>query len=160
MRMNPLREHMVDDGLAGRPHDQRLLEQLAAAMGDDRDLGREAFDVLRFLLQKALRDEEREVRIARAGLLDAPIELVAQQLPDAEAVGTKHHRAAHRRIIRQLGAQDDVVVPSREILAARDNFFFVWFFCGHQLARPMRIVRGFSLRILSTGINVQATGDT
>ena len=91
MRMNPLREHVIDDGLAGRPHDQRLLELLAAAMGDDRDLGREAFDVLGLFLQEALRDEERKVGVARAGLFDAAIELVAQHLPDAEAVGTKHH---------------------------------------------------------------------
>src|SRR5579863_9681723 len=99
MRMNPLPEHVVDDGLAGGTNNQRLLQQLAAAMRDDRDLRREAFDMLRFLLKKAFRDEKREVGVARAGLLDAPIELVAQQFPDAEAIGTKDHAAAHRRII-------------------------------------------------------------
>ena len=88
-------------------------------MRDDRELGREALDVLRFLLQEALRDEQREVRVARAGLLDAAIELVAQSLPNRKTVRTKHDASAHRRVIRQLRAQADVVVPRGEILAAR-----------------------------------------
>ena len=57
MGMDPLREHVIDDGLRGRTHDQRLFELLAAAMRDHRQFGREAFDVLGFLLNEALRDE-------------------------------------------------------------------------------------------------------
>src|SRR5713101_7500357 len=99
-------------------------------MGDDRDLGRKALDVLRFLLQEALRDEEREVGVARTGLLDAAVEFVAQILPDREAVGAENDTSAHRRIIGEFGAQDDVVVPGGEILAARSYFLFV-LFLGH-----------------------------
>ena len=130
MGMNPLREHVVDDRFGGRPHDQRLFEFLAAAMRDHRNFGRETLDVLRLLLQEALRDEQREIGVARAGLLDAPVELVAQLLPDREAVGPKDDTSAHRRVVRQFGAKDEIVVPGGEILAARSDFFLVLLF-GH-----------------------------
>ena len=148
---------MVDDRLGGRTHDQRLLQLLAAAMRDDRELGREALDVLRLLLQKALRDEQREVGVARAGLLDAPVELVAQRLPNRESVGPKHDASAHRRIVRQFGAQADVVVPRGEILAARRYFLFVllwWFFRHSSCVTIVTIVNWYSLRIKSAGINL------
>ena len=77
MRMNPLREKMVDDRLGGRTHDQRLFQFLAAAVRHDRDLGRKSFDVLRFFFQKALRNEERKISVAGAGFLDSAVELVA-----------------------------------------------------------------------------------
>ena len=105
------------------PHDQRLFELLAAAVGDDGELGGKTLDVLRLFLQKALRDEQREVRVARAGLLDAFVELVAQRFPNRKTVGPKHDTSAHRRVVGQLGAQADVVVPRGEILAARRYFF-------------------------------------
>src|SRR5579864_2803587 len=38
-----------------------------------------------FLQKEALRDEEREIGVARTGLLDAAVEFVAQILPDREA---------------------------------------------------------------------------
>src|SRR6266851_1379912 len=98
-------------------------------MGDDRDLGRKALHVLRFLLQEALRDEG----VARAGLLDAAVEFVAQILPNREAVGAEDDTSAHRRIISEFGAQDDVVIPGGEILAARRYFLFVLFVSHHEL---------------------------
>src|SRR4029077_7157717 len=96
-------------------------------MSYDRDLRREAFNMLRLFFQEALRDEQRKVSVARAGLLDALVELVAERLPNRKTVGAKHDASAHRRIIRQLRAQADVVVPRRKILAARGYFFVVLF---------------------------------
>ena len=46
---------MADDGLGGRAHDKRLFELLAAGVGDDGALGREALDVLSLLRKKRLR---------------------------------------------------------------------------------------------------------
>src|SRR5581483_11860782 len=79
---------------------------------------------------KALRDEEREVGVARAGALDAAVELVAQRLPDRETVGTEDDTAAHRRIVGKFGARDYFVVPGGEVLAARSDLLFV-LFVGH-----------------------------
>ena len=157
MRSDPLREHVVDDRLGGRPHDQRLLELLAAAVRDDRELGRKPLDVLRLLLQEALRDEQREVRVARAGLLDALVELVAQRLPNRKTVGTKHDASAHRRVVGQLGAQADVVVPRGEVLAAGRHLLvvlFCLFFCHSCCVTIAIIVNWYSLRIKSAGINL------
>ena len=47
--LHPLGEVAVDDRLAGGPHDDGLLELLAAAVGDDGQLGAEALDVLGLL---------------------------------------------------------------------------------------------------------------
>ena len=44
--LHPLGHVLVDDRLGGRPDDDRLLELLAAAVGDHGELGAEALDVL------------------------------------------------------------------------------------------------------------------
>src|SRR6266481_3502461 len=102
-------------------------------MSYDRDLRREALNVLRLFFQEALRDEQRKVRVARAGLLDALVELVAERLPNRKTVRAEHDASAHRRIIRELRAQADVVVPRSKVLAAR-GYFFVVLFLRHRLA--------------------------
>ena len=47
--LHPFGEEGVDHRLAGGAHDDRLFELLAPAVGDDRELGAEALDVLGFL---------------------------------------------------------------------------------------------------------------
>ena len=64
--LHPLGHELADDGLARRPHDDRLVELLAARDGDDRELGAEPLDVLRLALEVRLRDEQREVGVLRA----------------------------------------------------------------------------------------------
>ena len=66
MALHPLGEEAVDHRLAGGPHDERLLELLAAAVGDHGQLGGEALDVLGLALQEGLGDEEREVGVLGA----------------------------------------------------------------------------------------------
>ena len=85
--LHPLGEHRVDDRLGRGPNDQRLVELLAAAVRDDGDFGREAFDVLRLLGEEALRDEQREVRVLVARRLEHVVERALHPLPDAVAVG-------------------------------------------------------------------------
>ena len=55
--LHPLGIHRVDDGLRRRTYDQRLLKVSPARVGDDGQLWLEPLDVLRFLLDEALRDE-------------------------------------------------------------------------------------------------------
>src|SRR5882672_9260384 len=113
-------------------------------MSYDCDLRREALDMLRLFFQEALRDEQRKVRVARAGLLDALVELVAERLPNRKAVGAKHDASAHRRVVRQLRAQADVVVPRGKVLAAR-GYFLVVLFLRHSSCGSIVVIVNCSL---------------
>ena len=114
--LDPLGHVLADDRLAGGPHDDGLLELLAAGMGDDRQLGAEALDVLGLAAQVALGDEQREVGVLGAGRLDAGVDLGLHPLPDAVAVRADDHRAPHRAVLGQLGLGQHVLVPAREVV--------------------------------------------
>ena len=75
----------ADHGLRRGPDGERLLQLLAAADRHPGALRREALDVLLLLLQEALGDEEREVGVDVAGLLDAPVHVRLHVLPDARS---------------------------------------------------------------------------
>ena len=79
--LNPLGEEVADDGLRRRPDDVRLFQFLAAGDGHHRQFRREAFHVLGFLLQKALRNQQRKIDVLVAGGLEAVVELALEQLP-------------------------------------------------------------------------------
>src|ERR687891_2109406 len=94
--LHPLREHRVDDRLRRRSHDEVFLELLPSSVRDDGRLRREALNVLRLLVQEALGNEEREVRVLMAGSLEHVIERALHALPNAVTRRTNHHAAAHR----------------------------------------------------------------
>jgi hypothetical protein len=56
-----------------------------------------------------------------AGLLEAAVHLLLNQFPDAVTVGLDDHAAAYRRVVHQIGLQDDVGIPLGKILVARRN---------------------------------------
>mmetsp|Transcript_13836 Transcript_13836/g.24500 ORF Transcript_13836/g.24500 Transcript_13836/m.24500 type:complete len:293 (-) Transcript_13836:313-1191(-) len=114
---HPLRKHVVHDRLAGRPHHQRLLQVLTATLGDQSQLGRKAFHVVRLLLNERIRDELREVTVGVPRLLETPVQKALQSLPNGEAVGTDNHRAAHWAIVSQLSTLHYVQVPSAIVFA-------------------------------------------
>ena len=91
--LDPLGEEVADDGLRRRPDHVRLFQLLAAGDRHHRQLGREAFDVLGFLVQKTLRDEQRKIDVLMAGGLEAIVQLALQQLPHGVAVGLDDHAA-------------------------------------------------------------------
>src|SRR5204863_4120079 len=74
-------------------------------------------DVLGLAVEVALRDEQREVSVLRAGRPDAGVHLLLDAFPQRPPVRPDHHRAAHRTVVGQLGLGDDVLVPAREVLA-------------------------------------------
>jgi hypothetical protein len=125
VRADPLGHHLADDRLRGRPDDQRLLELLAAGVGDDRQLRRETLDVLGLALQVARRDQQREVGVEVTGLLDAPVDVGLQQLPHPVSVGADYHCAPDRAAVDQLALEDDLVVPGGEVLALRGYSMFI-----------------------------------
>ncbi len=150
--LNPLGEHRIDDRLGRRPHHQRLLQgrrridhhgaraglsrRLETRVGHEGHLLGEALHVLRFLGQEALRNEQREVGVAVARRLEHVVQGALHQLPNAVAVGADHHAAADRRIVRQLGLHDDVVVPGAEVLRARRDSLCL----RHVLSDPVQRV--------------------
>ena len=93
IRLNPVAIRIPDDRFGRRPHDQRLFQFLPAGMRNDRDFRSKAFDVLRFLLQKALRNEHREVGILMPGLLEHAVESLLHLFPDRIAIRTNDHAA-------------------------------------------------------------------
>ena len=113
--LDPLGEVGVDDRLAGGAHHHGLVEQLAAPVGHDRQLGAEALDVRRLALEVALGDEQGEVGVGHARRLDAGVELGLHPLPDGVAVGADDHGAAHGPVVGQLRLGQDVLVPLGEV---------------------------------------------
>ncbi|OQB54976.1 MAG: hypothetical protein BWX98_02177 [Candidatus Aminicenantes bacterium ADurb.Bin147] len=120
-RFNPLRIHRADDGLGRRPDGQPLLQLFLAADRDPGDFRSESFDVLGFLLEEALRDEQREIGVDVTGGFDPEIQGFLDVFPNGVAVGSDDHHPFHRGIIGQLGFLDDFGVPAGKILALRGD---------------------------------------
>ena len=120
--LDPLREVLVDDRLGGRADHDGLFELLAATVRDHRELGCEALDVLSFASQVRLGDEEREVGVLGARVLDARVHLLLHPLPQAVAVRSDHHGAAHRTVVREFGLVDQILVPAGKVFRpGREN---------------------------------------
>ena len=64
------------------------------------------------LIQQALRDEEREVRIHMACGLEAAVERLLDELPDRIAVRPDDHAALDGGIIGHFRAAHDVQIPT------------------------------------------------
>ena len=125
MGVDPLREEVPDDGLGGGAHHVGLLELLAARVGHDRKLGREALDVLRLLLDEAHRDQQREAGVLVARGLEASVQVTLDGLPQREAVGSDHHAALDDACgFGELGRGDDVLVPLGVVLGAGGDLGF------------------------------------
>jgi hypothetical protein len=71
-----------------------------------------------FTGQERLGDEQGEVRINVAGVLEHAVESTLHLFPDGEAVRLDDHAAAHVRVLGQAGAVDDVEIPLRIIFSA------------------------------------------
>jgi len=85
---------------------------------DDGALLGKALDVLGLAGQKALRNQQREVGIDVAQLLELAIENALDVLPDRVPVGPDHHTAARGAVIGQFRGLDDVLIPSAVVFAA------------------------------------------
>src|SRR5215469_12816645 len=102
---------MSDDGFGSGTNDERFGQLLAAADGYNGQFGREAFDVMLFLLDEALGDEQRKGDVLVAGGLETAVECLLDVFPERPAVGTDDHAAANGSVVGQLRFQDQLVVP-------------------------------------------------
>jgi len=88
-------------------------------MCHDRAFLGEALDVLGLLLEEAQGDEEREVGVDVAGVLEHAVERVLDVLPEGVAPRLDDHAAANRAGLGQLRRANDLLIPLRIILGPR-----------------------------------------
>ena len=109
-----------------------------AMVRDHRALLGEALDVLGFFRQVGNRDEQREIGVLVAGVLEHPVQGPLHLLPDGVSVGPDDHAAAHRAVVGQLGPGDQLVVPGREVLGTGGESLTLChvrsFLCGQRSA--------------------------
>ena len=115
VRFDPLRVHRADQDFRRRPDCQRLGQLFGAAARYPRNLRGETFDVLGFLSEQTLGNEERKVGVFVSGRLKARVEIFLQIFPQTESVRAQHDAAAHRRVRDELRAQTDGGVPCGEV---------------------------------------------
>mmetsp|Transcript_33242 Transcript_33242/g.99001 ORF Transcript_33242/g.99001 Transcript_33242/m.99001 type:complete len:214 (-) Transcript_33242:149-790(-) len=126
--LHPLRKHVIDDRLGCWAHDQRLLEILAAAFGDDGQLRRKALHMVSLFRDERHWDELREVAVFVARLLKALIEVGLDGLPHSKAIRLHHHGAPHRPIVCKPGTRHHVQVPTAEVHTKRRDGLFARLF--------------------------------
>src|SRR5580698_1799430 len=76
-----------------------------------------------FLAEETLWNEQGEIGVHVAGILEHLIKLVAHFLPQAKSIGLDHHAAFYVRMVRQTALDHQVIVPLRIILLTARNFF-------------------------------------
>ena len=130
--LHPLCEHRVDDRLRCGSNDQGLFELFSASVRDDCGLRREALHVRRLAMEKALGNEQREIGVAVSRLLEHVIEGALHSLPDAVAIWSNDHAAADGRIVGELRAEHDLVVPGAEIFRTRCELLLVCHVLGSE----------------------------
>ena len=86
---------------------------------DDGALLRETLDVRGFLLEERQRDEQREVRVHVARRLEHVVEGALHVLPERVAPRPDDHAAAHGRVLGEVRAGDDLLVPLGVVFVAR-----------------------------------------
>ena len=114
--VDPFGHVLADDRLAGGTDGQRFGEFLASAVRHDGQLGTESLDMLGLALEEAHRHQQREVRVAGSGGLDAPVDLLVHPLPDRVSVGADDHGSAGRAVLGQLRLGEHVLVPPWKVL--------------------------------------------
>ena len=72
-------------------------DYVALHMGVDEQMGgAKPLDMLRLLRQKRLRDQQREISVHMPGLLEPPVQVPLDRLPDRESLGPDHGSAVRQ----------------------------------------------------------------
>ena len=106
---------LAEQRLGGGADAEPVLQLLAAAHGDPGALRRKALHVVLLLLQQGLRDQHRQVHVLMPRLLEPPVQLRLDVLPQGVAVGPVDEHALDRGIVDELRLFADVRVPLGEI---------------------------------------------
>ena len=144
-RMDPVLIGVPDDGLTRRADDEFLLQFrigvdldavavlrcLQAVVRHHGTLLGKSFHVLSLTGEEALRNQQREISVLHAGLLEHPVELRLHLLPYRIAVGFDDHTATYGRLFRQFCLHYQVIVPLRVVLCPLGHVF--QFFCHNYI---------------------------
>ena len=128
--MNPVLEGVPDDGFGGRTDDEFLFESgsgidhyaivrligLEAIVRHNGTLLCKAFDMLCLTGEEALGDEQGEVGILHASLLEHIVEGALHLLPDCVTVGLDDHTTANITLLSQVGFHHQFIVPFAIVL--------------------------------------------
>ena len=107
---------VAEKRLGGRADAQALGQLLGAADRDPRALGGKALDVVLFLLQQAFRDEHRHRDVLVAAVLEHPVKLLLNILPNGIAVRTQDEQSLYAGIIDELRLGANVGEPLGKVL--------------------------------------------
>ena len=111
VRVNPLAERRIHNGLAGWADSNGLGKVALATLGDPGDFGREALEMLFLLHKGGLGHEHREVAVLDAEFLDACVEERSDLFPNVEGGWAQDVAARDFVVFDQLGLGDDLRVP-------------------------------------------------
>ena len=114
--MHDMRIKIAEKRLGRRTHAHLLLQRLTAALGYPCNLGCEALNVIFLFIQKAFRNEHREIAVLHAGLFEAAVKLLLDVLPNRVARGSDDHAPLDAGIIHKLRFLDNVRIPLGEIV--------------------------------------------
>jgi hypothetical protein len=106
---------LAEEGLAGGPDAEGILQLFAAAQGDPGALRGKAGDMVLLLLQQRLRDQHREIHVLVAGLLEPPVQFRLDILPDGVAIGAVDEHTLDGGVVNQLRFLADVGIPLGKI---------------------------------------------
>ncbi len=140
--LHPSGVHLENHRLGGRTDGQGLFQLLSAGVGHHSQLRSEPGDVLLLLFDIRHGNEQREVGVLVPGLLEHVVQRALHPFPDPVSPGTDHHAPSDRGIVRQLGPENHLVVPGREVLGLRGKLSIV----THVSSRCCSSVRSARLR--------------
>src|SRR4029077_5009956 len=83
-----------------------------------------SLDVMLFFFDETFRYEQGERHVLVACRFKARVQRLLNVLPERPAVWPHDHASAHRRIVRQLRFQNQLVVPLGKILGSCGKLFF------------------------------------
>ncbi|MNN54428.1 hypothetical protein D3C81_1692430 [compost metagenome] len=103
---------MANHRFRSRANRQTFFQFVPARLRHPWQLRVEAFNMILFLLEKALRNEHRKIRVAVPRFLEAAVHFLLNMLPDFKAVRFEHNTAADRRVVHQIRFFDYINIPA------------------------------------------------
>ena len=142
--INPVLIGVPDDSLRSGSNDELLLQTslgvnhhtrtvgvvLQTIVGHHSTLLGKALNMFSLSAEEALGNEQREVGVDVARLLEHFVKLALHLLPDGVTVRLDDHTAAHSRLLSQVSLNHQLIIPLRVILATFSQIF--QFYCHNE----------------------------
>lgn len=100
------------------------LQRLQTTMCHPCYLRCESLNMILFLLEQALRDEQRHIYVLYTGLFKTAVKLLVDVLPDCVTCRFDDHAAFDRRIVNQLCFLNNIGVPLCKIFLHRGDLLY------------------------------------